>query len=188
MINFYIFFSNFLKILEFLNTIDILLWELLIFTYLNLRTSFLFSPKYYFILSCPLYFTNLLSKGILTLLNCSDNRGFEDIQFSSHCLFWFVPLYSEMAIEFRKELDSQEVMEDEDVTFTCELNKPNQEVTWVFAGKTIRPSKKYEMSSDGCTYTLKINKCALSDTNQVSIKCKTAKSSAQLSVKGKCCK
>jgi hypothetical protein len=38
-----------------------------------------------------------------------------------------------MAIEFRKELESVEVMETEDATFTCELNKPNQ--VWNFPWK-----------------------------------------------------
>ena len=82
------------------------------------------------------------------------------------------------------DLSSVEVMEKEDATFVCELSKTKQDVIWQINDKKIKPSKKYEMSSDGKQYKLVIKDCQLSDSAEVSCIAKDCKSTAQLIVKG----
>lgn len=58
-------------------------------------------------------------------------------------------MLTEAPVDITGDLSSVEVMEKDDATFTCELSKPGQKVTWQVSGKKVKPSDKYEMISDG---------------------------------------
>ena len=82
-----------------------------------------------------------------------------------------------------KELDSQEVMETEEATFTIELNKPDQKVVWYHKGKKVA-GDKYVTSSEGNVYKLVIKGCTLDDTAEVKFTVDKLKPTAKLTVKG----
>ena len=83
-----------------------------------------------------------------------------------------------------KELDSQEVMETEEATFTIELNKPDQKVVWYHKGKKVVPNDKYAVVSEGNVYKLIIKDCTLEDTAEVKMMVEKLKPTAKLTVKG----
>ncbi len=49
--------------------------------------------------------------------------------------------------------------EKQTVAFTCELNKPNVPVKWFKNGAEVSDvnAEGYELSTDGCKYTLKVH-------------------------------
>ena len=83
-----------------------------------------------------------------------------------------------------KDLEGQEVMENEDATFTIELNKPDQKVVWYHKGKKVVPNDKYVVSSEGNVYKLVIKSCVLDDTADVNMMIEKLKPTAKLTVKG----
>ena len=87
-------------------------------------------------------------------------------------------------MEFTVDLSSVEVTENEDATFTCELSKPNVDVTWFVKGNKVKPDKKFEIDSQDYTYMLTIKNTSLADAGEVSIVAGDCKSTAQLVVKG----
>ena len=91
---------------------------------------------------------------------------------------------SELPIEFIKQLSNQEVEETEDAVFTCQLSKPNQEVTWKINGKPVTPSDKYIIQCQDNVYTLTIKNCQLDDTSDITVVTKDGKSDAHLIVIG----
>ena len=95
-----------------------------------------------------------------------------------------LPNVSESPIDITKDLSSVEVVEKQDATFTCELSKAGQKVTWLIDGKPIKSSDKYEIIDDGHTYKLTIKDCCLTDAAEVSIVAKDCKCTAQLLVNG----
>jgi len=82
-----------------------------------------------------------------------------------------------------KELESQEVMENEEATFTIELNKAEQKVVWYHKGRKVA-GDKYVVSSEGNVYKLVIKDCALDDTAEVKFMIERLKPTAKLTVKG----
>ncbi len=97
---------------------------------------------------------------------------------------WFPYHAPELPIDIQKDLSSQEVEEGQDATFTCELSKPNQPVTWSVGGKPVENSDKYVIECHEHVYILTVKNCTLDDRSQVSIVAKDCKSSAQLDVRG----
>ena len=89
-----------------------------------------------------------------------------------------------MALAIVKDLEGQEVMENEDATFTIELNKPDQKVIWYHKGKKVVPNDKYVVVSEGNVYKLVIKGCALDDTAEVKMIIEKLKPTAKLTVKG----
>ena len=89
-----------------------------------------------------------------------------------------------MALAIVKDLEGQEVMENEDATFTIELNKPDQKVVWYHTGKKVVAGDKYVVSSEGNVYKLVIKGCTLDDTAEVKITIDKLKPTAKLTVKG----
>ena len=68
------------------------------------------------------------------------------------------------ALGIVKDLEGQEVMENEDATFTIELNKPDQKVVWYHKGKKVVEGDKYVVTSEDNVFKLIIKKCTLDDT------------------------
>lgn len=95
------------------------------------------------------------------------------------------PDVSESPIDITKDLSSVEVVETQDATFSCELSKAGQEVTWFINGNPITTSDKYQIVDDGQTYKLIIKDCRLADAAEVSIVAKDCKCTAQLLVNGR---
>ena len=102
--------------------------------------------------------------------------------------FLYLQTHAEKPVEVSQPLTDVTVQEEADATFTCQLSKPNQKVEWFFGGKTIKPSEKYEIDCQDCTYTLTIKNCQMKDSPaDVKIKNKDCESSASLTVTGKVC-
>lgn len=77
------------------------------------------------------------------------------------------------------------VVEDEQVTFECELSKPGQTVEWIKDGKPLVPDERTTIKSEGAVHQLTIDKTKVADSAQIAVKIPTAKSSAKLTVKGR---
>lgn len=76
-------------------------------------------------------------------------------------------------------------MENQPLTLTCEVNKPDLEATWQKDGKNIEASDHIQILRDGRTHTLKIEKAAVADDSVYKCTVKNRKSSAKVTVKGK---
>lgn len=70
------------------------------------------------------------------------------------------------------------------MTFTCELNEPNQRVTWYRGAFKIKPNKKYEVTSEGIKHTLKINDVPLDEAGDITAKIGNVRTKAKLTVRG----
>lgn len=70
-------------------------------------------------------------------------------------------------------LKDQTVFEEETVTLSCKLSKPDQEVKWFRKDKAlaIQPSNKYSVASEGTNYSLTIAKAAKEDSIEFTCKC-----------------
>ncbi len=76
-------------------------------------------------------------------------------------------------------------MEDETVTFTCEVTKPGGKVVWLRDGQEIVPSKKYETIQDGVTLKLVISDAKRDDQSDYTCRYEEDTTSATLVVEGK---
>ena len=84
-------------------------------------------------------------------------------------------------------LKDQTAFEEETVTLTCKLSRPDQEVKWFKKGyaMAIQPSRKYNMVSEGTTYSLTINKADKKDMTEYTCKCGLfINTKAKVTVKG----
>lgn len=81
-------------------------------------------------------------------------------------------------------LKNEQVVEDNSVSFTCQLSKPDQPVQWLKNGSPIKQSTKYKISSDGSKYTLTLQKATIPDAGEYKIKLGNLESSAKLTVSG----
>ena len=94
-------------------------------------------------------------------------------------------MFPEPPFKFVNPLIDQQCMEGETVIFTCELNEPNQRVTWYYKGATkIRHSEKCEMTSTVVKHTLKLNDVLLNEAGKVTAKIGKVKTTAKLTVNG----
>ena len=75
-----------------------------------------------------------------------------------------------------------------DVTFTCELNKPNTKVVW-YKGRTSisADDTKYTIGNDGCVYHLTVKGVKPDDESDYTMNFKDKKSTAELFVDGMLC-
>ena len=84
-------------------------------------------------------------------------------------------------------LKDQSVFEEETVTLTCKLSRPDQEVKWFKKGyaMAIQPSMKYNMVSEGTIYSLIINDADKKDMAEYTCKCGLfINTKAEVTVKG----
>ena len=90
-------------------------------------------------------------------------------------------------VDIVKELEDQTAEEvDVDVTFTCELSKPNVKVEWCKGKKPISTDdKKYTISNVSCEYTLTVKGVKPDDESDYTILVKNKKSTAELYLDGK---
>lgn len=94
-------------------------------------------------------------------------------------------IIAEELVDIVKELEDQTVEQlSTDVTFTCELNKPNVKVTWAKGKTPIGPSEKYTITSIDCKYTLLIKSVKPEDESDYTITVKAKKSTAELFIDG----
>ena len=93
-------------------------------------------------------------------------------------------LYTEQPIEFITKLKSQEVAEDESVTFKCELSKPAKTVTWLKNGKIVESNEDHDITNVDTQCTLTISKAQVDDSGEYSVKVGDKESTAKLVVKG----
>ena len=84
-----------------------------------------------------------------------------------------------------KPLEPKTCEVDDEVTFECELSKPNEVVKWFKNGKPIKTNANYKAKVDGNTYKLTIAKANLDDTAEYSLKVDDATTKAPLTVTGK---
>lgn len=94
-------------------------------------------------------------------------------------------VFVEEPVKFSKELCPQECVENEMVEFVCEVTKLTP-VTWYRDGKPIEEGKDYEITSSGLVHKLTIHKTKLVDEVDFSVSAGPAKSTAPLTVEGKC--
>lgn len=94
-------------------------------------------------------------------------------------------LKTELPVEFTKPLKDLEIMENQPLTLTCEVNKPNLEATWQKDGKNIDASDRVQILRDGHIHTLKIDNAKVEDDSLYRCIVKNRKTSAKVTVKGK---
>ncbi len=87
-------------------------------------------------------------------------------------------------VTFIMPLKNEQAVEENSVSFTCQLSKPNQPVQWLKNGSTIKQSVKYKISSDGSNYTLTIPKATIQDAAEYKVQLGDIESSAKLIVSG----
>lgn len=86
---------------------------------------------------------------------------------------------------FEKELERQTVMEGKSVLFSCEVSSPNVPVTWKKDSTTVEEGR-YIVKKKGPTHTLEIKKLCLEDAGEYSCITRGKKTTAKLTVRGRC--
>lgn len=76
--------------------------------------------------------------------------------------------------------------EKKQAKFECTLTKEVSKVMWFRGAEIVTPGPKYEIIQDGSKHMLVINSCEFDDESQYSVEVSDKKSSARLSVEGKC--
>ena len=91
------------------------------------------------------------------------------------------------AIVFIKDLQDIKLTSiPKEVTFECELSKPNVPVAWYSGEKLLKRSEKYDIKATGSSHRLVIHNAIGEDVGQyTAVAAKDIKSSANLSVEGK---
>jgi len=100
-------------------------------------------------------------------------------------------MLTEDVVDIVKGLEDQTAKQlDINVSFTCELSKPNVKVTW-YKGKTpVTNTDKYTITNVDCHYTLLIRGIRPDDESDYTVEVKGKKSTAELFIDGKvvlCC-
>ncbi|XP_071038443.1 twitchin-like [Parasteatoda tepidariorum] len=90
--------------------------------------------------------------------------------FSSCTLSIIVPNEAVKGPCFTKFPESQTVHENQPVTFTAEVEKDADKVSWTKDGKVLEDSNNFKLSQSAKVYSLSIKKCALTDVGQYSVK------------------
>lgn len=85
---------------------------------------------------------------------------------------------------FRKELESQEVIEGDKATLTCETTSPDCKLTWLKGSTVLSHGEKYSMEQRGTTHTLLIHKLNVQDSGEYTCNTGDKRSTASLTVKG----
>lgn len=99
----------------------------------------------------------------------------------SYLNFLFVEKPTEITVPLRDQIS----FEEDSVTFTCELNKPNKKVSWFKDDTELNiSSDEYTISNDEFSYSLTVQKCCLNDGGTYTMTCEEAETSANLMVQG----
>ena len=94
--------------------------------------------------------------------------------------------FSEAPIEITVPLKNIEAMEEDTVTFTCELSKKDRtDGKWTFKGQEVTVSERFKIETKGNTQTLTIANITLDDAADVSYSIETASTEATLLINGK---
>ncbi len=75
--------------------------------------------------------------------------------------------------------------EDESVTLSCKLSKPDKPVKWYKDGKILKDGVDCKIHSDRCEYILKLPKAKTCDTGTYTMKGDKIETSAKVTIKGK---
>lgn len=89
-------------------------------------------------------------------------------------------------MNFEDPLKDVSVPEKKQAKFECTLTKEVSKVMWFRGAEIVTPGPKYEIIEDGRKHMLVINSCEFDDESQYSVEVLDKKSSALLSVEGKC--
>ncbi|KAJ6655088.1 hypothetical protein lerEdw1_005992 [Lerista edwardsae] len=89
---------------------------------------------------------------------------------------------SERPVKIIQPLVDTKVQNKDDVTFECELSRPNADVKWQKDGVVLRPSKKVGIIARGAKRSLTIQKCEYEDQGKYTCDAGDDKSSAALEV------
>ena len=93
----------------------------------------------------------------------------------------------ELEMDFTVPLKDVSVPEKKQAMFECTITKDVPKVMWFKGSDTIGTSdKKYEIIDDGKKHMLVINNCEFDDEGIYSIEASGKKSTATLTVEGKC--
>ena len=87
---------------------------------------------------------------------------------------------------FVEPLKDVSVPEKKQAKFECTITKEVSKVMWFRGAEMVTPGPKYEIRDDGKKHMLIINSCEFDDETQYTIEVLGQKSSAQLTVEGKC--
>ena len=88
-------------------------------------------------------------------------------------------------MKFTVPLKPQTNTEKQSVVFECEVSKPNKKVTWLKAGKEIRPSKDVEITAEGTVHRLTLKSAKKEDAVEFTAKLPSDKTSAKLTLEGR---
>lgn len=86
---------------------------------------------------------------------------------------------------FIEDLRSQEVPESSTVTMQCELSK-KAPVVWRKGSETLKNGARYSLRQDGAVCELEIRDLTVEDAGEYSCTCGKERTSATLSIMGKC--
>ena len=96
---------------------------------------------------------------------------------------WPSPLTDEL-VKFTKPIKDAEVIEKEEVTFTCEINKIGKKPIWSLNDDKLTPGDRVKTISKGLVHKLTIEKSKLHDEGKYTVAFGEATLSATLIVKG----
>ena len=88
-------------------------------------------------------------------------------------------------MKFTVPLEPQTITEKQTVTLECEVSKPNKKVTWLKAGKEIKPNKDVEITAEGTVHRLTLKSAKKEDAVEFTAKLPSDKTSAKLTLKGR---
>lgn len=103
-----------------------------------------------------------------------------------HLLLWpHLPMVTEEAAKFTKNLSNVEGMETDSVKMICEVSKPSAEVTWFRGDQELPEGGRYEQMLDGRKRILIIQDLRMEDGGDYECRLSpTAKTSATLKLQG----
>ncbi len=90
----------------------------------------------------------------------------------------------EIPVAVKLPLKNMSVPEDDSVTLSCKLTKPDKPVKWYKDGKILKDGVECKISNDGCEYTLKLPKAKTSDAGHYTMKCDKIETSSKVIIKG----
>lgn len=85
---------------------------------------------------------------------------------------------------FKKELKSQEALEGEEATMSCEISSPDCKVTWLKGSSVLTHGEKYSIKQRASTQILHIHKLSVKDSGEYTCDTGDKRSTASLTVKG----
>ena len=93
-------------------------------------------------------------------------------------------VFTETATTFTVPLADTTVTESDTVTLQCQVSKPNKEVKWLRNGKEVKPDERYQVTVDGTTHSLTLDRALVTDSATFTAKIDRDKTVAKLVVNG----